>query len=274
MAAEFTVADTKFTITDLNFAPTPGSKEWLGLFNQVKVDLSKPDADNVFVFVKIPAVAENVYACGAIQAKTKALIALCQQQLATEIGALTGTTPQRDVDGVYNCADAQVMVQIAQIVRQTGVGAIDLWPLGPMEFAYLMSRSAILQSLIFQAIQKDAVMTPEQIATYQYATVPVPSKEAPGMTFIPAQVPANCVGKAPPAMPPVTPGSSCDPAKTHFDAASGTCLPGATAVSYQDSKTPGWVMPVAYTVGVLGVGALIWHFSRRDAKADLKRVTG
>jgi hypothetical protein len=268
MAAEFEVSGTKFTITDMNMPAVAGSREWLAIFNGVKVDLSKPDADNLILFQKVPQVANNVFAYGAIQCKTKALIALVQFGLGQEVEAMTGQPIQRDVDGVYNCSDAQLMLMVAQTVRQTGAGDFDAWPLGPSELSYLLTRSGVLQGLIAEAIKKENVQTPEQTASYQYSMVSFPADMAPGMTFIPAQVPSTCQGKAP-DMPAITPGSMCGTG-LQYDATSGTCVK-ATPVAYKSEKKSWWMTPVAVGLGLIGAGSIVYYFYKPKTRKTRSR---
>jgi hypothetical protein len=230
----FDVMGTPLIITDMNFPAAGGTKEFTDMFNQVSIDLSGPDKDCLFLFAKFPNEPQSmpdgtpIYRYGAIQAKSQAIIALAQQALQQYAQDRTGDMGfALDIDGVYNCADAQIMVNVAQEARQTGLGNVDFWPLGPTEFFYLMTNSRLLQNLIAQAVTEQGQTYGAQ---YAGAMIVVPMKEALGLTFVQADVPAVCQG----ATPPVGPGDGgegfpvCMPGYT-WDPATGTCVGGGAA---------------------------------------------
>jgi hypothetical protein len=273
--AEYDVLGTKLIVTDMNMPAPTGSSLWVGLFNGTKVDLSKSDADNLIMLTKVPEVADGTYAYAAVQAKTKALIGLVQDALAREVEAITGKTIERDVDGVYNCSDAQLMLMVAQTVNQQGAGSFDNWPLGPQELAYLLTRSTLFQAIVRDALSKDGKMSPEQQAAYQYSVISFPADQAPGMTFVPAQVPANCTGKAP-AMPAITPGSMCGVGLT-YDPVTGTCKGAGptTPVAYEQKPKSNWLLPTVAVLAVVGAGGAAWYYmSHRKAQPARNPTVG
>lgn len=287
----FDVLGTSLVVTDMNLPAANGTQEFIDMFNQVNVDLSGPDKDCLFLFAKFPAEPQAmpdgtpIYRYGAVQAKSQALISLCQQALEQYVQDRTGdATFKMDIDGVYNCKDAEMMLMVAQEARQTPLGSVDFWPLGPTEFYYLLTQSRLFQAMIAQAIQEQGQAYG---ATYQGAMVVLPMKEASGLKFTQANVPAVCAG----ATPPVGPGTdgqtpTCMPGYV-YDAASGTCVStamqcpqgqvwdaaqgkcvaigttgtGATGAAKKEGDWWKWALGIG--AGVVGVGGLYYWYTDR-----------
>jgi hypothetical protein len=293
----FDVLGTPLIVTDTNFPAAAGTKEFVDMFNQVNIDLSGPDKDCLFLFGKFPAEPQTkpdgtpFYRYGAVQAKSQALISLVQQALEQYVQDRTGdATFRMDIDGVYNCKDAQTMLAVAQESRQTGLGAVDFWPLGPTEFYYLLTQSRLFQSIIAQAIAQQGQTYG---ATYQGAMVVLPMKEAPGIRFKQADVPPVCAGTTPPVGPggenqPPTcmPGYAWDPqtgtcaslagpacpAGQVWDATAGKCVAGGTTGTGagggggagSGGKEDWWKWPLGIGAGVVGIGGLYYWYTNRS----------
>ena len=287
----FDVLGTSLVITDMNVAIPNGSQEMIGMFNQVSIDLSGPDKDCLFVFGKEPSEmtasdGSVIYRYGAIQAKSQALIALIQQALQQYVQDRTGdTTYEMDIDGVYNCKDAEIMLGVAQEIRQTGLGSVDFWPLGPEEFSFLLTQSRLFQNMIALAIQEQGTTYG---AEYKNAVVVVPTTKATDLKYVQADVPAVCAGSTPPIgtgeegeTPTCMPGyqynaatgtcvstavQACPQgqvwdAKTGKCVAKGTAGTGATGATKREGDWWKWALGVG--AGVVGVGGLYYWYTDR-----------
>lgn len=286
----FDVLGTPLIITDMNFPAAANTQEFTEMFNQVKIDLSGPDNDCLFVFAKFPPEPQTmpdgtaIYRYGAIQAKSRALVALVQQALEQYIQEYTGDYSYKmDIDGVYNCEDAKVMLGVAQEARKTPLGSADFWPLGPTEFYYLLTKSKLMQSLIGQAV---ADQKQTYGATYGGSMILLPMKET-NLVFKQADVPPTCAGATPPIDPGdgTTPtcmpgyswnsdagaciaiaGAAC-PTGQVWNATAGKCVPGGTTVTgVGTDKDEGdwWKWPLGIGAGVVGIGGLYYWYKNRS----------
>jgi len=281
----FDVLGTPFKVTDMNFPVPIGTPEFANMFSQMRVDLSRSDADCLFFFAKFPAAAKDakgndVFRYGTIECKSRAIVAMVQQSLEQLVRERTGDKAFRmDIDGVYNCKDAAVMVQAAQEARGAAVGPVDFWPLGAMEFYWLLSRSLLMQQVIATAVA-DQGQTYEQ--QYGAAMILVPMAEAPGLTFVGANVPASCAG----ATPTIGPGNQCMPG-FQWDSGAGACMSlttpqcptgqvwdptaqacvpsgaGGISVTGESKERAWWVVPLAVGAGLAVAGGGYYYYTTR-----------
>lgn len=288
---KFDVLGTEMIITDMNFPAASGTEEFKQMFSTVKIDLTNGDNDCLFLFAKFPQEPQTmpdgtaIYRYGAIQAKAKALIALVQQALEQFVQDRTGDpTIKMDIDGVYNCKDAQIMLGVAQEARQTPLGAADFWPLGPTEFYYLLTQSRMMQGIIAQAVVEQGQTYG---AAYQGAMILLPMQEVPALVFRQADVPSVCAGATPPVdpgdgtTPTCMPGyvwdseaaacvasseAACPPGQV-WSTSLGKCVPSGTdPTGAGGDKDEGdwWKWPLGIGAGFAGIGGLYYWYKNRS----------
>ena len=159
------------------------SDDFKKMIATTKLDLSNPDNECLFYYAMLPAVGADMFEYGECRGKAKDLIGLIQESLGLWAQSTFQQPVTLPVTGEYDCGTARLMVMAAQVARQSGVGDVDAWQMGKLDFAFLYNASGrAQQGMIGNAAAAGrnfsagfAVLPPRQVVDYLFVAPGIPA---------------------------------------------------------------------------------------------------
>jgi len=177
------------------------------LFDSVNVDLSDPKNNVVFLYQmffldEVKSEYPSVEIWGVVETTAEWAVVLYQDSINNVYEKIwdelsdkpSENPPSIPLNGVFDCNTASATLLPAQMARGTGVGKVDYWPLGRLEFNWCLSNSSILADMIEynnQEINAD---------TFNITFQPRFQVNVPEDNFVGISIPEHCEGIKPTEM--------------------------------------------------------------------------
>lgn len=250
MASELQVLDSYVIVEDLGIEVTENDPVYRQMLQSLYVDLSRPEAECLIYFAKVPKIAtgQSKLGMGRVIAKAKSLIALAQEAMhRIYAGRLAVAT-----DGNWKCMDAWALAMLQPGISgtdPTNDGAVvAMMPLDSPSLKYLLDNSMLLQ----WAVREEALRQNDK--EFDSATFGVQAFDS---IFVNAPVPQECAQYGWVIVSPTGMPKDCPPGEVWLPedqacGASGLALTSTGLAEKTDYSTAAWV------VGGLAVAGLAW----------------
>jgi len=143
------VKASNFMVFDLSTDEGKAQKQ--SLLDMLSVDLSNPGNEvtipyQLFVEKDLSEEYANLEFWGVVKTTAQWAVAMYQdglnhiyEKIWIESGKDISSSPKIPITGVFDCDTSTATLLPAQVVRGTGVGAVDYWPLGEEEFEWVLT---------------------------------------------------------------------------------------------------------------------------------------